>query len=87
MKRMITQITIIIIFVFTLPLYTPAGELENANALNRQAGGLYNAGKYVDAEPLFRRALAIREKALGENHPDVAQSLNNLAVLYEKKGR
>lgn len=27
-------------------------------------------------------ALAIRERALGPNHPDVAQSLNNLGILY-----
>jgi CHAT domain-containing protein/Tfp pilus assembly protein PilF len=31
--------------------------------------------------------LAIREKALGPNHPDVAQSLNNLAALYKDQGR
>ncbi|MFM7576182.1 MAG: tetratricopeptide repeat protein, partial [Microcystaceae cyanobacterium] len=28
----------------------------------------------------------IREKQLGENHPDVAQSLNNLAELYRTQG-
>jgi hypothetical protein len=27
-------------------------------------------------------SLAIREKALGPEHPDVAESLNDLAVLY-----
>ena len=31
----------------------------------------------------IKRALAIREKALGPDHPDVATSLNNLAVLYQ----
>jgi tetratricopeptide (TPR) repeat protein len=31
--------------------------------------------------------LVIREKALGPNHPDVAESLNNLAVLYKNQGR
>jgi tetratricopeptide (TPR) repeat protein len=31
--------------------------------------------------------LAIREKALGANHPDVAASLNNLAELYQAQGR
>ena len=34
---------------------------------------LYRAqGRYADAEPLYKRALAIREKALGPDHPDVA---------------
>merc|ERR1711936_489652 len=32
-------------------------------------------------------ALAIREKTLGENHPAVAATLNNLAVLYGKRGK
>jgi hypothetical protein len=38
-------------------------------------------GKYADAEGLLQRALAIREKALGANHPDVAASLDNLATV------
>ena len=32
-------------------------------------------------QSLYRRSLAIREKALGPDHPDVAISLNNLAAL------
>ena len=32
-------------------------------------------------------ALQIREKTLGENHPAVAATLNNLAVLYGKRGK
>ncbi|CAN0531556.1 unnamed protein product [Ectocarpus sp. 8 AP-2014] len=38
-------------------------------------------GKYDDAEQLYERSLAIREKLLGPEHPDVAQSLNNRAGL------
>ncbi|CAN0390435.1 unnamed protein product, partial [Laminaria digitata] len=30
-------------------------------------------GKYEEAGPLYERSLAIREKALGPDHPDVAQ--------------
>jgi tetratricopeptide (TPR) repeat protein len=30
--------------------------------------------------------LGIREKALGPDHPDMATSLNNLAMLYRTKG-
>ncbi len=33
------------------------------------------------------QALALRRKLLGEEHPDVAQSLNNLAGLYDTQGR
>ena len=34
----------------------------------------------------MERALAIREKALGPEHPDTAAALNNLAVLYQATG-
>jgi len=55
--------------------------LAEATRLNQEAVALYHAGKFSQAVPLLRRALAIREKALGPEHPDVATSLNNLAHL------
>src|SRR5262249_43894655 len=33
-----------------------------------------------------KRALAMRERTLGTNHPDVAVTLNNLAMLYAASG-
>src|SRR4029077_19901244 len=47
----------------------------------------YNQGRFSEALPLAQRALAIREKALPLDHPDVAVSLNNLAELYRAQGR
>ncbi len=44
-------------------------------------------GRYAEAEPLYKRSLAIREKVLGPEHPGVAQSLNNLAALYKAQGQ
>ena len=41
---------------------------------------------FAVAKPLLERALAIREQALGPNHPDTARSLNNLAALYNNQG-
>jgi tetratricopeptide (TPR) repeat protein len=55
-------------------------------SLNNQALSLESKGDFVSAEPLFRSALAIAEKALGADHPDTAGSLNNLAGLLESKG-
>jgi CHAT domain-containing protein len=43
-------------------------------------------GDYAKAEPLYERALKIREKALGPEHPDTATSLNNLGELYVYMG-
>jgi CHAT domain-containing protein len=44
-------------------------------------------GRYSEAEPLYKQALAIRKQQLGDNHPDTATSLNNLAALYQSQGR
>ncbi|CAN0535993.1 unnamed protein product, partial [Laminaria digitata] len=35
-------------------------------------------GKYAEAEPLYARCQAIKEKALGPEHPSLATTLNNL---------
>ena len=49
---------------------------------------VYNAqGKYAEAEALYKRALEIKEKALGADHPSVAMTLNNLAVLYQGQAK
>src|SRR5262245_3337338 len=39
-----------------------------------------------EAVSLHQKALAIRRAALGEHHPDYAQSLNNLASSYHDQG-
>ncbi|CAN0277262.1 unnamed protein product, partial [Ascophyllum nodosum] len=39
---------------------------------------LANQGKYDEAEPLYKRALTIREEVLGPRHPKVASILKNL---------
>ena len=42
--------------------------------LNNLAVLYRDQGRYAEAEPLYKRALAIREKALGPDHPDVGTS-------------
>ena len=42
--------------------------------------------KYNLAKSLFLRSLEIREKVWGPDHPYVATSLNNLAMLYVAQG-
>ena len=44
-------------------------------------------GKYGKAESLYKRALAMYEKALGSNHCYFARVLDNLAVLYKDQGK
>jgi tetratricopeptide (TPR) repeat protein len=59
----------------TTRLQTLLGQLLRAKAL------------YREAEPLYRRALAIDEKSYGPEHPNVSRALNNLAVLLEATNR
>src|SRR5438552_13373728 len=61
--------------------------LGDADRLVEGALGLFKQGRYAEAEPLFESAQAIREKALGPDHPDVAISLNNTAICYQVQGR
>jgi hypothetical protein len=60
----------------------PLGLLANQFALFLNA-----RADYTQAEPLYRRALAIDEASLGPDHPDVARDLNNLALLLKATNR
>ena len=48
---------------------------------------LYEQGRYAEAEPLFRKALDIRRRALGEGHADIAANYGNLASSISGQGR
>ncbi|NEQ59034.1 MAG: tetratricopeptide repeat protein [Moorea sp. SIO4A1] len=61
--------------------------LTEASQLNQQVEELYQQGKYSEAIPLAEKALEIRQEIWGEDHLDVATSLNNLALLYQSQGR
>ncbi len=61
--------------------------LELASLLQKTADYLYDRAQYGEAEPLYQRALHIREQALGPTHPEVARLLHGLAELYRKQGK
>ncbi|HEV2495519.1 MAG TPA: tetratricopeptide repeat protein [Terriglobia bacterium] len=63
-----------------------AVDSDDPLVLNNLGIVLEAEAKYTEAEPLYRRALATNEKALGPEHPDVATDLNNLAALYAEQG-
>ena len=44
-------------------------------------------GNYELAEPWYQSCLTSLKKLFGQDHPDVASSINNLALLYESQGR
>src|SRR5262249_38945600 len=60
---------------------------EHATAIALQALLYRVGGRYAQAEPLAKRALAIREKVLGPDNPRVTESLDDLGLLYQSQGR
>lgn len=57
------------------------------------AGCLYNTGfayseaeKYLKAELYLQQALTLREKVLGQEHPDTVDTLSSLGSVYRNKG-
>jgi tetratricopeptide (TPR) repeat protein len=69
----------------------PAPELPGAGAewtaLNNEATDLHDKGNVERAIEVGKKALELAEKNVGPDHPDVALSLNNLAVFYDALGR
>jgi len=61
-------------------------ETADVAALNRQIAQLKAAGKYAQAVPLAKQAVALAEKK-GPNSPDVAKALDTLADLYEAQNK
>jgi eukaryotic-like serine/threonine-protein kinase len=47
----------------------------------------YKLGRYDDALVLQERALAIRRRVLGEDHPDTMSSINDIGYLLQAQGK
>jgi tetratricopeptide (TPR) repeat protein len=60
---------------------------EAARLLNRVGYYLWQRGEYELGEPLYQRALAIKEKSLPPDHPDTATTLENYAYLLREMKR
>ncbi len=68
------------------PVVVKETELEEAARLTKDVERLSKEGKYDEALALAERVLAIRQKALGPDHPDVAILLHNFALVCQMKG-
>jgi hypothetical protein len=62
-------------------------ELQDAGRLLEAAERAAVADDLASADELLRRAARIQEAELGPLHPELANTLNNLAVVAEKAGR
>ena len=62
-------------------------ELEEARRLLERAEQAAMSGNFASADELLKDAARIQEKELGPGHPDLANTLTNLAIVAEKTGR
>lgn len=55
---------------------------RQANSLHQRALRLMKNGDYQEALPPAQKAVKIRESLFGSDHPNVAESLNTLGLIY-----
>src|ERR1700726_2932420 len=72
-------------FSFIVNAQAPA-EDDSPAELSRRIEELYQQGKYKEAIPLAEKLVVLRKRAKGDEDPDTATSLHNLAALYEDMG-
>lgn len=58
-----------------------ATNTQLSNNYSTLANVYYQQGRYQEAEPLYKKMIAIDETTLGADHPGLADDLNNLALL------
>ena len=75
-----------LLILFGGPVSAPAQGIE-WKTLNDEVESLYRKGQYDRAVVVAMKALDVAEKSVGPNHPAVATSLNNLALLYLAQGQ
>jgi tetratricopeptide (TPR) repeat protein len=51
------------------------------------ANAYWELGLFTEAEQHYRRAVDLRERALGKEHPDTLAANNNLGNLYREEGK
>ena len=73
--------------LLALPMDTePERLLSAAATIENIADAFSNYGNYSSATNLYMRTKEIREKVLGEEHPDTATTYNNIAGVYDSQG-
>jgi len=62
-------------------------DIRLTSTLNNLANCLRQQGRYGEAEPLYKRAISIREKTSGYHSKDLAVVLENYSKMLRMSGR
>ncbi|KAI1519708.1 kinesin light chain [Pyrenophora tritici-repentis] len=60
---------------------------ERTRLASKCATALFSDGRYEEAEELYVQVMQTRKRVLGDEHPDMLSSMNNLAATYWNQGR
>ena len=84
--KLVLKATVIVLLIISFAISAYAQE-ELWQQLNSKVAMLYQQGRYAEAAEVAEEALTVAEKTFESNHPDVAATLNNLALLYKAQGK
>ncbi|WP_417731252.1 CHAT domain-containing tetratricopeptide repeat protein [Rosistilla oblonga] len=62
-------------------------QLERSGELQQQQMALYQAGEFDKSVSVAQQAIQIEKGIVGANHPQIAESLDTLAVMYLNQGK
>lgn len=68
-------------------LEATSNKRDLAAALTNLGQALASLGRDAESEPVYKRAVALYETALGLDSVEIAPALNNLAALYQRQQR
>ena len=80
---MLRKILLVIFLTVSVAL---SATLHDANSYGASASKYYQDGNYPKALEFYTKALDIREKVLGKDHPDTANNYNNIGLVYSNMG-
>ncbi len=84
MKKLAFLLVMIGLCVWPVGLRAQSAALMEAY---QQGGALYQAGRYDEALPFWKKALKLGQRKFGPEHPSPVMLLNNLALLDHAQGR
>lgn len=67
-------------------IHNDPGALRRAMVIDNLAAAIASQDRLQEALPLFEQALAERRRLLGDHHPDLGNSLNNLGMAHLENG-
>ena len=84
-KNMIGRLCVVLALSAHLAAQTELPQLRESRELNTKVIKLFSEAKYDEALPLAKRALELRETALGSTHQDLIPLLSNLGEILKAK--